>query len=85
MMESCVLGPKTGPERQAGYQINIPPTPFEGHLCPLVNMSRDPINGITMGQSVVTFEVKILEKTHCFLGSESRRTQQTSRNCSNSL
>ena len=27
MMESRVLGPKTGPERRAGYQINIPPTP----------------------------------------------------------
>ena len=27
MIESCVLGPKTGPERQTGYQTNIPPTP----------------------------------------------------------
>ena len=27
MIESCVLGPKTGPERWAGYQTNIPPTP----------------------------------------------------------
>ena len=26
MIESRVLGPKTGPERQAGYQTNIPPT-----------------------------------------------------------
>ncbi len=26
MMESRVLGPKTGPERRAGYQTNIPPT-----------------------------------------------------------
>ena len=26
MIESCVLGPKTGPERQAGYQTNFPPT-----------------------------------------------------------
>ena len=26
MIESCVMGPKTGPERQAGYQTNIPPT-----------------------------------------------------------
>ena len=26
MIESCVLGPKTGPERWAGYQTNIPPT-----------------------------------------------------------
>ena len=25
MIESHVLGPKTGPERQAGYQTNIPP------------------------------------------------------------
>ena len=28
MIESCVLGPKTGPERQAGYQTNFPPTPW---------------------------------------------------------
>ena len=27
-MESCVLGPKIGPERQAGYQTNIPPTAY---------------------------------------------------------
>ena len=26
MIESCVLGPKTSSERQAGYQTNIPPT-----------------------------------------------------------
>ena len=26
MRESCVLGPKTGPERRAGYQTNFPPT-----------------------------------------------------------
>ena len=26
MIESCVLGPKTGPERWAGYQTNILPT-----------------------------------------------------------
>ena len=26
MTESRVLGPKTGPERRAGYQTNIPPT-----------------------------------------------------------
>ena len=26
MVESRVLGPKTGPERQAGYQTNILPT-----------------------------------------------------------
>ena len=27
MRESRVLVPKTGPERRAGYQTNIPPTP----------------------------------------------------------
>ena len=26
MIESRVLGPKTGPERRAGYQTNFPPT-----------------------------------------------------------
>ena len=30
MRESRVLGPKTGPERRAGYQTNFPPTP---HWC----------------------------------------------------
>ena len=34
MMESRVLGPKTGPERRAGYQINIPPTAaLQGLTC----------------------------------------------------
>ena len=28
MIESHVLGPKTGPERQAGYQTNFPPTMY---------------------------------------------------------
>ena len=28
MIEFRVLGPKTGPERRAGYQTNIPPTTF---------------------------------------------------------
>ena len=35
MIESRVLGPKTGPERQAGYQTNIPPTPFHFVSIPL--------------------------------------------------
>ena len=35
MMESRVLGPKTGPERQPGYQINIPPTTFTADIWPV--------------------------------------------------
>ena len=32
MIESRVLGPKTSPERRAGYQTNIPPTTAHQNL-----------------------------------------------------
>ena len=41
MTESRVLGPKTGPERRAGYQINIPPT-TAAHNSRIEEQSHDP-------------------------------------------
>ena len=60
MIEFRVLGPKTGPERRAGYRTNFPPTPasLEGPWSLLSQRSERSLQGLTCEKKTESILVK---------------------------